>query len=258
MNRKMIAFDIDGTLLDSKKRPLDSTFEALKELRNHGHMITIATGRSRFHARDLILELGCANYILCNGAAAFMDHEQVYKNTLDKAALARFVEKADSLGIDTAFVGLDTIKRASSFNVEVMEEVMHSFGAVLPEEERDFYKNHDVYQALAYYDASLEGRFDEVFKEFRFVRWHTNSVDVVPNNGSKAATILNLAERVGIKKEDIIAFGDGMNDREMLKTAGIGVAMGNAAEGIQEIADLVTATNDEDGIWKALKELKLI
>jgi hydroxymethylpyrimidine pyrophosphatase-like HAD family hydrolase len=54
------------------------------------------------------------------------------------------------------------------------------------------------------------------YERLRFVRWHENSVDVVPHNGSKAATILHLAEQVGIAKEDVISFGDGQNDREML------------------------------------------
>lgn len=56
----------------------------------------------------------------------------------------------------------------------------------------------------------------------------------------------------------MICFGDGQNDREMLQAAGVGVAMGNAAPEIQAIADKVTASNDEDGIWQALKELDLI
>ena len=88
-----------------------------------------------------------------------------------------------------------------------------------------------------------------------FVRWHENSVDVVPHDGSKAVTIMNLANRVGIAPEDVISFGDGQNDREMLRMSGIGVAMGNAVPEVQAEAKMVTDTNDQDGIWKALKEL---
>ncbi len=83
-------------------------------------------------------------------------------------------------------------------------------------------------------------------------------MDVVPHDGSKAATILHLAEQVGIAQEDIISFGDGQNDREMLRMSGIGVAMGNAVPEVQAEAKLVTDTNDEDGIWKALKQLSMI
>ena len=84
MKRKLFAFDIDGTLLDTNKQALDSTREALDKLRKAGHLVTIATGRSRFHAQEVIRDLAFTNYILCNGAAGFLDHEQVYKNLLDR------------------------------------------------------------------------------------------------------------------------------------------------------------------------------
>ncbi|OTN75291.1 hypothetical protein A5886_000361 [Enterococcus sp. 8G7_MSG3316] len=258
MNRKFFAFDIDGTLLDSNKQPLDSTVEALQTLRDAGHFVTVATGRSRFHAQDVIRSLAFDNYILCNGAAAFLAHQQVYKNLLDEEQLHAFVAEAHDLGIDTAFVGMDTAKRASSLNIEKMEAAMHSFGAQLPELDMDFPEEKEVYQALAFYDQAYEHYFDDKYSKLRFVRWHENSVDVVPKEGSKAATILYVAEQLGIRQADVICFGDGQNDREMLAAAGVGVAMGNAVPASLEAADLVTASNDEDGIWLALKELKLI
>ncbi|MGC3549448.1 HAD family hydrolase, partial [Enterococcus faecium] len=69
MRRKLFAFDIDGTLLDSNKQALDSTSEALEKLRKAGHLVTIATGRSRFQAQEFIRDLDFTNYILCIGAA---------------------------------------------------------------------------------------------------------------------------------------------------------------------------------------------
>ncbi|MGC3648807.1 Cof-type HAD-IIB family hydrolase, partial [Enterococcus faecium] len=71
--------------------------------------------------------------ILCNGAAGFLDQEQVYKNLLDRDQLDAIVQEAHHEQIDTAFVSLDYIKRSSSNDVSVMEEAMLSFGAVLPE-----------------------------------------------------------------------------------------------------------------------------
>ncbi|MFV0560677.1 MAG: HAD family hydrolase [Enterococcus sp.] len=257
MRRKLIAFDIDGTLLDTNKRPLESTMDALEELRKAGHLVTIATGRSRFHAEPVIKELEFTNYILCNGSAGFIDHEQVYKHLLDKEQLDSFVEEAKSHKIDTAFVGLDSIKRVSSNNVETMESAMHSFGAVLPELDQFFEEENEVYQALAFYDHNYDQTFEH-YDQLRFVRWHENSVDVVPREGSKAATILHIADQVGIDREDIISFGDGENDREMLRLSGMGVAMGNATLDVQKEAAMVTDTNDKDGIWKALKELEII
>lgn len=258
MKRKLFAFDIDGTLLGSDKLPLDSTREALEKLRAQGHLVTIATGRSRFMAQNVIADLGFTNYVLCNGAAAFLDHEQYYQNLLDRDELHRFSALVEQQKIGLAYVGLDDVKKTNHHRLEQMSEAMRTINYEAPVFDLNFHQTNDVYQALAFYDVEDEGRFDAEFPEFRFVRWHPQSVDIVPKNGSKAATLLNLAERVGIDHADIIAFGDGENDKEMLSEVGVGVAMGNAEQSIKDVAKLVTDTNDNDGIWKALKELKAI
>ena len=83
-------------------------------------------------------------------------------------------------------------------------------------------------------------------------------MDVLTQGISKAATILQVAEDLDIQQEDIICFGDGMNDREMLSMAGVGVAMGNANAEVQKHADLVTQDHNSDGIYHALNKLGLI
>lgn len=256
-SRKLVAFDIDGTILDSNKRPLESTLEALRQLRQAGHFVTLATGRSRYLAREVIRELAFENYILCNGAAAFVSHQQVFKQTLPIEALETLIADCTAKNIDTALIQLDQAKRLTSFNLAQVEEAMHSFGSTAPLlgalEAQD-----DVYQALAYFEAHQDEQFIGKYPEFQFVRWHEKCVDVIPAAGSKAATILNVANYFGINQSDIISFGDGLNDKEMIREAGIGVAMGNAQEVIKSQADLITKDNDHDGIWEALKTLKLV
>ncbi|MDT2757203.1 HAD family hydrolase [Enterococcus asini] len=258
MRRKLIAFDIDGTLLDSKKAPLASTIDALDHLRKEGHLVTIATGRSRYMAQDIIRELNFENYIVCNGAAAFLNHNQIFKNLLDKQELDRLVSEANQLGIDTAFIEMDQARRMTSFNVGKMAQAMMSFGTVLPDLEPMFPESQEIYQALAFFSEAYQSQFESRFPSFDFVRWHEECVDVVPKNSSKAATIGYLAQRLEIDQADIVAFGDGNNDREMLRLAGTGIVMGNATPEVQACGDLVTDSNDEDGIWKALKTLDLI
>ncbi|GMA47911.1 Cof-type HAD-IIB family hydrolase [Tetragenococcus muriaticus] len=255
MKRKLFAFDIDGTLLDSNKQPLTSTIEALQKLRSAGHFVTLATGRTRFLAQDLIYQLAFDNYILCNGSAAFLNHNQVYKHLLPKVEMQHFVEEANDLGVDTAFVGIDAYKRNTSFNLTDMENAMRSVGSSVPELDPRFPQKEDVYQGLAFYDSSLEHYFDNKYPNLSFVRWNEKGVDVIPKGGSKAATILTIAYRLGIEQEDIVSFGDGMNDREMLQASGCGIAMGNASEEVTEYANRVTDDNDHDGIWQSLYEL---
>lgn len=255
MERKLFAFDIDGTLLDSTKQALPSTVAALEELRKAGHFVTVATGRSRYLAKPVIDTFKFDNYILCNGAAAFMNHKQVYKNLLPQEQVRTFLKEAHDMLIDTSFIGLDVSKRSTTFDPERMEEAMSSFGSTTPDLDPTFLDTADVYQVLAFYDTQLEHFFDDKYPELHFVRWHEKCVDVIPKGGSKATTILHVADQVGLTKDDVISFGDGMNDREMLATSGIGVVMGNASDEVRQYADMITSDNDNDGIWKALMEL---
>ena len=258
MERKLIALDIDGTLLNSQRKPLDSTVKALEALRQAGHLVIIATGRSRLLAGEVIHQLGCTNYIVCNGSAAFLDHEQVYKHTLDRDAVTRMIDFAGERKVDIALFGLDSFGCVTDYDYPKVKNAMESFGQKAPIYEADYFSQHEVYQGCAFYDESLDAEFAAAFPEFRLVRWHKNSVDIIPNPGSKAQTILALAKKVGIKPENIITFGDGNNDIEMLNLAGTGVAMGNAASHVKEAANLVTDTNDRDGIYKALRQLELV
>jgi hydroxymethylpyrimidine pyrophosphatase-like HAD family hydrolase len=81
---------------------------------------------------------------------------------------------------------------------------------------------------------------------------------VLPNNGSKAETLKHVANKYGFEREDIVAFGDGNNDMEMLAYVGVGIAMENAKEELKAISDFVTLSNNDGGICHGLKEYGLI
>lgn len=258
MRRKLFAFDIDGTLLNSRKELLDSTVTALYNLRKRGHVVMVATGRSRFLIQDIVNQLELENYVVCNGSAAFLNHQQVYKNTLDPMLLKGLISFLKEKKIDIAVTSLDGMRRLSSINVSKMDEAMTSLGGSLPEYDLNYSDKNEVYQGLAFYSEEFENKFEVNFPEFRFVRWHNYCVDVIPRTGSKAVTIIKLAERLNIPRADIITFGDGNNDLEMLKSSGVGVAMGNASMKVKEAADVITASNDNDGIFLALKDLGVL
>lgn len=258
MNKKLFMFDIDGTLLSSRQTVLDSTIEAIKNLREKGHEVCIATGRTLFHAQDIIDDLEFNHYIVSNGAAGFLEGEQVYKKTLDSEELSRFVYRMEDFEIDTAVQNLYGMKRLTSYNIEKMQNTMFDFTEPLPALAENFHKNNEVYQGLAFYDAAMGENFEKEFNKFNFIRWHENSVDVIPKDSSKAVTMLKFAEKFDVSIENVFAIGDGLNDKEMLQTAGVGIAMGNAHPEVKRSADFLTKSNDENGIWHALKELHIL
>lgn len=259
MNKKIIFFDIDGTLLTDKKTILSSTKKAVKKLQSQGHEIAIATGRNQKMAKDIIDELGIENYIVCNGAEGFFHNERAYFNPLDKGALKRLIKVADANEHDLVYETAHELKRRNKETNEKIKAGMSYVGYDVPEYDRKFYQRHDLTQALLFYSEEEKHLYEDgQFPEFRFVRWFESGVDVLPVNGSKYETIVSVATAKGFAKEDIIAFGDGLNDYEMISNVGLGIAMGNAEDIVKEVAEIVTDTNNNHGIHLALQNLALI
>ncbi|MGG5370888.1 Cof-type HAD-IIB family hydrolase [Enterococcus sp. AZ196] len=256
LTKKMVVFDIDGTLLGSDKKVLLSTFEALAKLKEQGHALFAATGRSLFYAKPILQLLDFQNYIVCNGAIGFIEHQQIFSNELKADDLLSLLDRFAQLKVDAAIVTLQQLQRVSSFDIEKMRRAMSYVGGDLP----SMYNKSEepIYQVLAFYDHTLESKIEPYFSTFEFVRWHDTGVDIIPVGGTKATTILEVAGQLGFESKDILSFGDGLNDREMLQVSGVGVAMGNAAPEVQKHADLITDTNNDDGIFNALKKLSLI
>lgn len=258
MTRKLVVFDIDGTLITNDHQLLDETAEAIKTLQKEGHMVMVATGRSYPIAKSVLDEAGITHCILSNGAVAFSENKQIFSNPLDKEAMLKLIEVSDENKIDIVFNGLmETKLRNKEFHPET-KLAMESFGQALPDIDKNFHEKEDVYQIVALLGEEKMSAYEGKFPEFRFVRWHEYGVDVLPEKGSKAATLQIIAEQFGFEREDIIAFGDGNNDMEMIQYAGIGVAMGNGRDELKAVSDFVTLSNDEGGIYHALREFSLI
>ena len=91
-----------------------------------------------------------------------------------------------------------------------------------------------------------------------FTRWHPLFADIIHRNISKANGLEEIAKALDLQHEETMAFGDGGNDIPILHKAGIGVAMGNASDDVKAQADYITTSVDEDGVWNALRQFKLI
>lgn len=258
MEKKLLAFDIDGTLYDSNRKLLPSSIQAIKDLQKAGHIVTLATGRSLMASQEVISELGVDHYILCNGAYAFCQDKLTYSFPIDKEELKAVVALANEKKIDILYQTLENVKQQGPFLHQVNQEKQEAYSEINVSYEFDIDEEKAIYQAIMFCDRDMEKYFEPILDKLRFTRWNEDGLDVIAASGSKAETLALIAKEKGIKQADIIAFGDGDNDSEMLSYAGLGIAMGNASDYVKGFADEVTASHDEDGISLALKKHGLI
>lgn len=115
-----------------------------------------------------------------------------------------------------------------------------------------------IYQMIGYMTRKETENLAPKIPNCKITRWYEDGIDIISKDGGKDHGIRRILEVHGFTREESIAFGDSDNDLEMLEFAGIGVAMGNAAESVKEVANYVTSHIDEDGIWNACKHFELI
>ena len=139
---------------------------------------------------------------------------------------------------------------------ETIRRTEQDVTALMPEVDR--YTGEKVFQFIAF---DRENKLETLMKQFpscKTSRWNPFAVDIISQNGGKVAGIRHFMEHFQIGAHEVMAFGDGENDMEMLRFAGVGVAMGNAAPIVRQQADYVTADIDDAGIYKAMQHYGIL
>ncbi|MDO5059181.1 MAG: HAD hydrolase family protein, partial [Neisseria sp.] len=141
---------------------------------------------------------------------------------------------------------------------EGLLQAMRDLGiAYIPQMRAD--RRAPVYQMLAFYPESRAAEIEPGLpRNIKTVRWHREAVDLLDKAGSKARGIQTVLDTLGLTMADAMAFGDGLNDREMLGAVGFGVAMGNAEAELKAVADYIAPAAADDGIYRALCDLGVI
>lgn len=257
MNKKLIFFDIDGTLLDHEKQLPVSTEQAIAKLKEAGHYVAIATGRAPFMFPKLREKLGISTYISFNGQYVVLDNKPIFTNPLDKKELVRLTEQAVIHDHPVVFMDQNDMKA----NIPYHSRIESSIGSLKfdhPAYDPAYLENREIYQSLLFCIAEEQSPYEQEFTKFDFIRWHEFSTDVLPTGGSKANGIEAVVNKLAMKKEDVYVFGDGPNDLEMLQYTPNSVAMGNALPEVKEVASFVTKDVGDDGILHGLKYMGLL
>lgn len=254
---KAIFFDIDGTLVSHTKNQVSaSTRNALAILKEKGIRRIIATGRHLSEIDSLPMEgLDFDGYLMLNGQLCYDEHKRlVAGNPLvgeQKDILLQIFEARD-----TPIMLIEQDKMYINFVNERVRLAQQSVSAWMPQVQP--YTGGTIYQAVAFITPEEKALLCSRLTGCRISQWMELAVDIVPAHSGKAAAIAKYLDRNRMTKEQIMAFGDGNNDVDMLQFAGIGIAMGNAEDRIRAAADYVTDHIDENGIYNALKHFQII
>lgn len=253
---KAAFFDADGTMLSFTTHEMPaSTRRALHELRLSGVKCFLATGRPPYFVDDIPTD-DLEAFILFNGQLVLNRHTTFFEQTLDREDVATVVGQVREGLYNCAFFerdrvyisGEDELVRALCEAIDVHFDVADIERAL----------HNDVYQLNAFIRPGETGVLTDATRHLKVTRWSPSFVDVLPIGGGKARAVRRVLKAYDIAPEEAICFGDGGNDVEMFGVVGASIAMGNANPEVREVADFVTDSVDDDGIWNACKRLGLI
>lgn len=256
--RNIIFFDIDGTLLNHEKELPVSTKEAIFKLKQHGHEVAIATGRSPFMFDELRKELDINTFVSFNGQYVVLNGKVLYTNPLEIPPLLKLTEAALQNSYPVVFMDHEDMKANVPEHAYIKESIETLKVKKFPTYDPHYYKGRELYQALLFCLEGEEKQYEQAFNDFDFVRWHPVSVDVLPKGGSKANGIKMIVDKLGFPEDRQYAFGDGLNDLEMLSTIKNSIAMGNAVEQVKSVAKHITKSVEDDGIAYGLRMIGLL
>ena len=260
---KIIFFDIDETLYRKSSNYLpESVPAAIRALKARGIIPAIATGRGYAALPPRIAQLVAAGemdlVISCNGQYNRYGARVLSEHPLPVADIASLIAAFRARDWEYTFVSERHMAAGRSRGSSHRVLQGYPCYTVAP----DYYREHAVHQLVVLAPEAEEAALQAILADhggrYRTVRSHASAVDLLHADGSKARGIRAVCAALGIDLADTMAFGDELNDLEMFKTVGYGVAMGDAVPELRALAQYQTGTVEEDGIYNALQHLGII
>ncbi|MFC0322447.1 pyridoxal phosphatase [Gallibacterium melopsittaci] len=266
MSYQVIAFDLDGTLLNSEGKILPSSIAAIQRAKAKGKKVVLVTGRHHTAVKPYYYELGLDTPVVCcNGTYLYqMETDQVLAaNPLTAEKAKKILDLAYHYGSHVLLYSRDAMN-FQTFNPHM--EKFKAWADSCPSEVRpNVQQVTDLYHFITSGDTIWKCVISAPSREVMLkvvaelpadqfsCEWSwVDRVDIANVGNSKGGRLLELLASWNIAPEQAIAFGDNHNDTSMLTAVGLGVAMGNAEEEVKRQAKLVTLNNDEEGIAQVL------
>ena len=274
MEVKAVFFDIDGTLVNDRKSVLKSTKDAIRIVKEQGVLVGVATGRGPFFVKELMEDLDLDFAITYNGQYIFNKEKVLFASPIAKSSLRQLIayakkeQKEIALGTEHAVVG----SKIMSFGLGSFSQLVSRFiptgltrtvsrsfnrmvSKAVPQKEDDLLRliNEPIYQVLMLMTPEESEKAASDFEDLKLTRSNPFAADIINQGNSKLEGIRRVGKEYGFDLNQVMAFGDSDNDLEMLAGVGMSVAMGNGSSSVKEVAKHITASNQQDGIHKALE-----
>lgn len=260
--RRLFFFDIDGTIQaeDDGYIP-ESTIDAIRQLRSKGHGVVINTGRVKMNVREDIRSIGFDAYIYGCGTEVEVGGKTIFRNKLNKELCRVLANAVRSCG------AVPLYERSDAMYYDSFSAEHPGFEKLMALYKRQGLEVQDIHDSddfsydkfVIWYDGNTDmTRFRRLIDgSFIYVDRGNDFAEMVPVGCSKAVGMKMIMSELNADKDDTVAFGDSLNDAEMLKAAGFGVAMGGASA-LYPYADYITKSLKKDGILFALKQTGML
>ncbi len=285
---KLVAIDLDGTMLNSYGMVTENTKQVIKNTINKGTEVIIASGRPIDSIKTIAKEIGSENYFIAGNGALIYDikkDEIIYEKFMNKQKVLEIIKICEENSISyNIYTEKTIIAKGLKYNVlyyykeNLKKEENKKTNITIVEDVYEYIKNleNEKFLKITVCDET-KSVFNSIIRKLRtvedidvldvlhmsrkMIKQGTEDVpieyyytEISLKDVDKWKAIEYLANKMNISKDEIIAIGDNINDKEMIENAKVGIAMGQSTPVITEIADFVTLNNNEDGVAKALEK----
>ena len=262
---KLVAVDLDGTLVTDDKRLTSKTVEVIKNASKKGVKVMISSARSFYRLEKFIDELGLRNEEQCT--ICFYG-SMIVENTIGKVLYSKSLEAYEVKEIIELGKRLDVPMMLYAKEMNFVEEIPEIVAKNKNSRGINFYigdfnktdfgeEENQIYR-IAFIDKperilDIRNKMPkEFFEKYEITSSVPEYIEFVKKGIKKSEAIKFIMEKYNIKQDEVIAIGDGENDIEMIKFAGLGIAMENAKDDVKKVADDVTTSNNHDGVAKVI------
>lgn len=257
MTYKLIALDVDGTLLNDDHQLTDLTKQAVRKAYDDGCGVVLCTGRGSMSALPVMEELGLSGTLIThNGAATVtsVDRTIIHNFSFSAEDIQTYVtycrDKRVHFDINTAF---EMYLEAVSLEASAMYAQFYA----TPEKVDDVLQLELPWVKFTCFGTKeemdqIESEWNNMDLPLRLIRSGDFFIDVMNPSANKGNALKALADKLDVAAEEVIAIGNYYNDLEMLEYAGLGIAMENSPDLVKEKADAVTVSNNNEGVYAAL------